>query len=55
MPVFSGLKKQDPKLSKNDIRQIMKGSMGVPPNQDEESIGDVDINKNSLDESSSSI
>lgn len=55
MPKFSGLKKQDPKLSKNDIRQIMKGGMAVPQNEDDESIGDVDINNNSLDESSSSI
>ena len=33
----------------------MKGVMVVHQNQEEESIGDVDIEKNSLDESSASI
>jgi hypothetical protein len=59
MPMFSGPKKSAAKLNEtlgqNDIRQIMKGVMVVHHNQEEESIGDVDIEKNSLDESSASI
>ena len=62
MPMFSGPKKSAAKLiadsdtlGQKDIRQIMKGVIVAPQNHEEESIGDVDIEKNSLDESSASI